>query len=113
MNIGPPPKPHGTRDNLHRQGMEELHIRDAHLEVGLLGHGSVQRLVGTDNPGSVNWVAVVRRSGEHGGVMKQHRADIFMGLDADPREGGTSFGDERATLLRIPALPAPNAAGQV
>ncbi len=28
----------------------------------------------------------------------QHRADMFMDPDADPREGGTSLGDERATL---------------
>jgi uncharacterized damage-inducible protein DinB len=49
----------------------------------------------------VSWVAVFRRSGEHGGVTKQHRADMFMDLDADPREGGTSLGDERATLLEF------------
>jgi len=28
----------------------------------------------------------------------QHRADMFMDFDADPREGGTALGDERATL---------------
>src|ERR1035437_10138588 len=49
----------------------------------------------------VNWDAVVRRSGQHGGVTKQHRSDMFMDLDADPREGGTSLGDERATLLEF------------
>jgi uncharacterized damage-inducible protein DinB len=49
----------------------------------------------------VNWVAVVRRSGQHGGVTKQHRSDMFMDLDADPREGGTSLGDGRATLLEL------------
>ncbi|MGH3986350.1 MAG: DinB family protein [Pseudonocardiaceae bacterium] len=31
----------------------------------------------------------------------QHRADMFMDLDADPREGGTSLGDERATLVEF------------
>jgi uncharacterized damage-inducible protein DinB len=29
----------------------------------------------------------------------QHRADLFVDPDADPREGGVSLGDERATLL--------------
>jgi len=43
--------------------------------------------------------AVVERRGQHVVVTKpQHRADMFMDLDADPREGGTSLGDERATL---------------
>jgi len=47
----------------------------------------------------VNWVAVVERRGQHVVVTKpQHRAAMFMDLDADPREGGTSLGDERATL---------------
>jgi uncharacterized damage-inducible protein DinB len=49
----------------------------------------------------MNSVAVVRRSVEHKGVTKQPRADRFMDLDADPREGGTSLGDERATLLEF------------
>ena len=31
----------------------------------------------------------------------RHRADIFIDLDADPREGGTSLGDERATLTEF------------
>jgi uncharacterized damage-inducible protein DinB len=31
----------------------------------------------------------------------QHRADMFMDLDRDPREGGTSLGDERATLIEF------------
>jgi len=34
-------------------------------------------------------------------MTKQHRADMFMDPDADPREGGTSLGDERATLLEF------------
>jgi uncharacterized damage-inducible protein DinB len=31
----------------------------------------------------------------------QHRADMFLDLGADPREGGTSLGDERATLVEF------------
>jgi uncharacterized damage-inducible protein DinB len=31
----------------------------------------------------------------------QHRADMFTEPDADPREGGTSLGDERATLVEF------------
>jgi uncharacterized damage-inducible protein DinB len=31
----------------------------------------------------------------------QHRADMFLDLDDDPREGGTSLGDERATLTEF------------
>jgi uncharacterized damage-inducible protein DinB len=31
-------------------------------------------------------------------AMPQHRADMFMDLATDPRQGGTSLGDERATL---------------
>ncbi|MGH3494040.1 MAG: DinB family protein [Sciscionella sp.] len=31
----------------------------------------------------------------------QHRADLFTEPDADPREGGTSLGDERATLVEF------------
>jgi Protein of unknown function (DUF664) len=57
--------------------------------------------VGTDNPCAVNWVVVVRRSGEDGDVTKQHRADRFLDLEADPRRGGTSLGDERATLVEF------------
>jgi uncharacterized damage-inducible protein DinB len=34
-------------------------------------------------------------------VTTQHRADMFMDLEADPREGGTTLGDERATLLEF------------
>ena len=38
--------------------------------------------------------------GQHCGVMKpQHRADRFLELRADPREGGATLGDERATLI--------------
>jgi uncharacterized damage-inducible protein DinB len=37
--------------------------------------------------------------GEHGPVTKpQHRADMFIDPETDPREGGVSLGDERATL---------------
>ena len=37
---------------------------------------------------------------EHGAVTKpQHRADVFIDPESDPREGGTSLGDERATLI--------------
>jgi uncharacterized damage-inducible protein DinB len=36
---------------------------------------------------------------QHGGVTKQHRADLFLDPTADPRMGGPSLGDERATLL--------------
>src|SRR5664280_477099 len=52
-------------------------------------------------PGPVNWVAVVVLSREHGAAIKQHRADMFIDLDADPREGRTSLGGERATLLEF------------
>jgi hypothetical protein len=31
----------------------------------------------------------------------QHRADMFMDLDAGPREGGTSLADKRAMLLEF------------
>jgi uncharacterized damage-inducible protein DinB len=31
----------------------------------------------------------------------EHRADLFVEADADPREGGTSLGDERATLVEF------------
>jgi uncharacterized damage-inducible protein DinB len=43
------------------------------------------------------------REDKHGLVTKpqQHRADMFMDLDTDPREGGTSLGDERATLVEF------------
>jgi uncharacterized damage-inducible protein DinB len=34
-------------------------------------------------------------------AVPQHRADMFMDLAADPREGGTSLGDERATLVEF------------
>jgi uncharacterized damage-inducible protein DinB len=30
-----------------------------------------------------------------------HRADVFTGLDDDPREGGVRLGDERATLVEF------------
>ena len=37
---------------------------------------------------------------DHGQVTKpQHRADMFIDAESDPREGGTSLGDERATLI--------------
>jgi len=31
----------------------------------------------------------------------RHRADMFMDPDSDPREGGTSLGDERETLVEF------------
>ncbi len=31
----------------------------------------------------------------------QHRADLFLDPELDPREGGTSLGDERATLVEF------------
>ena len=31
----------------------------------------------------------------------QHRADVFVDPASDPREGGTSLGDERATLIEF------------
>ena len=31
----------------------------------------------------------------------EHRADMFMDLSLDPREGGTRLGDERATLVEF------------
>jgi uncharacterized damage-inducible protein DinB len=31
----------------------------------------------------------------------RHRADVFLDPDADPREGGTRLGDERATLVEF------------
>ena len=33
--------------------------------------------------------------------MPQHRADRFVDQEIDPREGGTSLGDERATLTEF------------
>jgi uncharacterized damage-inducible protein DinB len=37
---------------------------------------------------------------DHGAVTRpQHRADRFIDAESDPREGGTSLGDERATLI--------------
>ena len=39
---------------------------------------------------------------DHGQVTKpQHRADMFIDPESDPREGGTSLGDERATLIEF------------
>jgi hypothetical protein len=32
-------------------------------------------------------------------MKPQHRADMFLELRTDPREGGTTLGDERATLI--------------
>ncbi len=32
-------------------------------------------------------------------IKPQHRADRFVDPESDPREGGTSLGDERATLI--------------
>ncbi len=56
----------------------------------------------SDKLGSANSVAVAGTKVEHGVVTgPEHRADMFMGLDADPREGGTSLGDERATLVEF------------
>lgn len=34
-------------------------------------------------------------------MTKLHRADMFMDLDADPREGGVPVGDERETLFEF------------
>jgi uncharacterized damage-inducible protein DinB len=33
--------------------------------------------------------------------MAEHRADVFLDPADDPREGGTSLGDERATLVEF------------
>jgi len=42
---------------------------------------------------------VVRK---HGAVTKpQHRAELFIDPDLDPRGVGTSLGDERATLIEF------------
>jgi hypothetical protein len=39
---------------------------------------------------------------DHWAVTKpQHRADRFLDPESDPREGGTSLGDERATLIEF------------
>jgi uncharacterized damage-inducible protein DinB len=47
-------------------------------------------------------VAVALRGGKHVVVTKQeHRADRFIDSEVDPREGGTSLGDERATLIEF------------
>jgi uncharacterized damage-inducible protein DinB len=49
-----------------------------------------------------NRVAIRAGHGKHGVVTKpQHRADLFLDPDTDPREGGTSLGDERATLVEF------------
>jgi uncharacterized damage-inducible protein DinB len=34
-------------------------------------------------------------------TKQQHRADVFVDPASDPREGGTSLGDERATLIEF------------
>jgi uncharacterized damage-inducible protein DinB len=34
-------------------------------------------------------------------TVPSHRADMFMDLDTDPREGGPSLGDERETLVEF------------
>lgn len=34
-------------------------------------------------------------------MTKQHRADRLLDVDEDPREGGPTLGDERATLLEF------------
>jgi uncharacterized damage-inducible protein DinB len=34
-------------------------------------------------------------------TKRQHRADLFTDPATDPREGGTSLGDERATLIEF------------
>ncbi|HTC68683.1 MAG TPA: DinB family protein [Acidothermaceae bacterium] len=34
-------------------------------------------------------------------TQPEHRADRFMAPEVDPREGGTSLGDERATLVEF------------
>jgi len=40
--------------------------------------------------------------GEHGVMSRsQHRADMFLDLAEDPREGGVRLGDERATLAEF------------
>jgi uncharacterized damage-inducible protein DinB len=50
----------------------------------------------------MNGVAGARTDGKHGGVTKpQHRADMFVDPEADPREGGISLGDERETLIEF------------
>jgi uncharacterized damage-inducible protein DinB len=38
---------------------------------------------------------------DNAAVATHHRADMFMDPQDDPREGGTSLGDERATLLEF------------
>lgn len=43
----------------------------------------------------------VPRGRDNEAVTVQHRADRFLEPQADPREGGTSLGDERATLLEF------------
>jgi uncharacterized damage-inducible protein DinB len=45
---------------------------------------------------------VAQSGDEHGSVTKpQHRADAFVDPASDPREGGTSLGDERVTLTEF------------
>jgi uncharacterized damage-inducible protein DinB len=47
-------------------------------------------------------VAPPCRNGKHEVVTKpQHRANLFLDVDSDPRQGGTSLGDERATLIEF------------
>jgi len=51
---------------------------------------------------SPNSVAAARVASQHGVVTNpQHRADLFIDSAADPRAGGTSLGDERATLIDV------------
>ena len=49
-----------------------------------------------------NAVAGFCRPGQHGGMASfQHRADLFIDPDEDPRSGGPTLGDERATLTEF------------
>jgi len=51
---------------------------------------------------TANAVAAPVPSGQHGGMASfQHRADLFLDPADDPRSGGVTLGDERATLTEF------------
>jgi len=43
----------------------------------------------------------VARDVEHAGMSPTHRADMFLEAERDPRENGSSLGDEKATLVEF------------
>ena len=82
------------------------------LGTALLNHAAT--LLRGQGPGNSDGTAPVPRPREDGAVTQPtHRADRFLEPDADPREGGTSLGDERVTLVEILAVPATHAPAEM